>query len=80
MCLTSLRPAIASSTRRVTCVSSSDGAAPGCRMVTSTAGRSMSGVLLIRSPGKAASPPMVSSRNSTMVGIGLRIAQAETLR
>ncbi|MFC7691075.1 hypothetical protein ACFQY5_17390 [Paeniroseomonas aquatica] len=49
-------------------------------MLTTTAGRSMSGVLLIRSPGKATIPPRVSSRNSTAVGIGLRMAQAEMLR
>ncbi len=80
MCFTSPRPATASSTRRVTWVSSSDGAAPGCWTVTTTAGRSRSGVLLIRNPGKATSPARVSSTNSITVGIGLRIDQAEMLR
>jgi hypothetical protein len=43
------RVATAFSTTRATCTSISLGAAPGCATVTVTVGRSMSGMLLVRS-------------------------------
>ena len=43
MCLTPLTPATASSTFLVTCVSSSDGAAPDCVHANRTIGMSMLG-------------------------------------
>ena len=49
MCLTEPSPATASSTRRVTWVSISVGAAPDWTTVTATTGRSTSGKLLVRS-------------------------------
>src|SRR3989338_5560307 len=80
VCRTWPSPAIESSIRRVTWVSSSLGAAPGRTAVTTTIGRSTSGLLLIRIERKPAIPAMVSSRNSRMTGIGFLIDQDEMLR
>jgi hypothetical protein len=73
------RPAIESSISRVTWVSSSVGAAPGREALTTTSGRSTSGLSLIRMLVKPEIPARVSSTNSRMTGIGFLIAQREML-
>ena len=79
MCLTPLMPATASSTRFVTWLCSSDGAAPDCVTVTETSGRSMFGKRVIDMFRKLNTPRIVSTMKSTIEGIGFRIDQAETL-
>ena len=69
--------ATASSTRLVTCVSSSLGATPGSVTVTETIGTSMLGKRVIGSLEKLISPSAISTMNSRIGGTGLRIAQAE---
>ena len=70
----------AASTRLVTCVSSSLGAAPGWLIETNATGKSMSGFWFTSSRIKLMMPASVSAMNSTIDGTGLRIAQAEMLR
>ncbi len=70
----------AASTRLVTCVSSSLGAAPGWLIATYATGKSMSGFWLTSSRPKLISPAIVSAMKRTIGGTGLRIAQAEMLR
>ena len=79
MCLTPVMPATASSTFLVTCVSSSDGAAPACVISTWTTGTSMLGKRDTGSWRKLNMPSAISTTNSSSGGTGLRIAQAETL-
>ncbi len=70
-------PATASSTSRVTCVSSSAGAAPACVTSTETIGTSIFGKRVI---GRAKNDmiPSTSSRKKPSSGaIGFRMAQAE---
>ena len=69
--------ATASSTRLVTCVSSSLGATPGSVIVTDTSGTSMLGKRVTGSFEKLASPSATRTMNSRMAGSGLRIDQAE---
>jgi len=78
MCFTPATPATPSSIRRVTCFSSSAGAAPAWVTLIATIGMSTLGNSVIGRPRKLTIPRIVSTRNSTMGGIGLRIAQAET--
>ena len=80
MCLTPFTPATESSTHFVTWVCNSAGAAPDCVIVTETIGMSMLGNRVIGRARKLTRPSTISTRNSTSEGIGLRIAQAETLR
>ena len=70
----------AASTRCVTWVSSSVGAAPGWLIWTMTTGKSMSGWLLTSSRRKLTIPAIVSMKNRTSDGTGLRIDQAEMFR
>ncbi len=77
MCLTPATPATASSTFRVTWVSSSEGAAPDWVMVTAITGTSMLGARVMGMSRKASTPSTVSTANSTMDGIGRRIAAPE---
>ena len=77
---TPLIPRTAASTRWVTWVSSSDGAAPGWTTVTAAAGKLMSGLLLTSMRRKLTSPIRLSAANSTSGKTGLRIAQLEMLR
>ncbi len=79
-CFTPFTPATESSTHFVTWVCNSEGAAPDWVIVTATIGMSMFGKRVIGSDRKVTSPSTISTRNSTMEGSGLRIAQAETLR
>ena len=69
--------ATASSTRLVTCVSSSLGATPGSVTVTETIGTSMLGKRVIGSFEKLIRPSATSTMNIRIGGTGLRIAQAE---
>ena len=80
MCLTPLMPANASSTLRVTCVSSSAGAAPDCVTRTMTTGMSMLGKRATGIERKLTMPSVIRTRNSTSAGTGLRIDHAEMLR
>src|SRR5262249_31433494 len=80
MCLMLPMPATASSTLRVTCVSSSTGAAPACVTVTDTTGMSMLGDSSMPSVKKQNSPTTVSTRKSTDVGTGCVMDQAEIFR
>ncbi|MDF9792059.1 hypothetical protein M2440_002760 [Methylorubrum extorquens] len=80
MCLTPFTPATESSTHFVTWVCNSDGAAPLCVTVTETIGMSILGNRVIGRARKLTRPSTISTRNRTREGIGLRIAQAETLR
>ncbi len=75
--LTPLMLATASSTRLVIWVSSSLGATPGSVTVTETSGMSMLGKRVIGSFEKLIKPSTISTRNSRIGGIGLRIDQAE---
>src|SRR3546814_4796457 len=77
---TPLIPRAAASTRCVTCVSSSDGAAPGWFTITRTAGKLMSGLLLISICRKLTIPAISKALNTTSGKTGLRIDQAEILR
>jgi hypothetical protein len=77
---TPLMPRMAASTRCVTCVSSSEGAAPGIEIVTSAAGKLMSGLLFTSIRMKLMMPSKVSATNRTSGITGLRIAQLEILR
>src|ERR1700730_739132 len=79
MCQMPLTPAIASSILRVTWVSSSPGAAPDWVICTWTSGMSILGNLVIGSEWKLPIPRIISTRNVTTAGIGLRIDQAEML-
>ena len=80
MCFTPRTPAIESSTHFVTWVWSSDGAAPACVIATETMGTSIFGMRVTGSPRKLTRPRTIRTRNRTSGPIGLRIAQAETLR
>ena len=80
MCLTPFTPATASSTHFVTWVCNSLGAAPAWVTVTETIGMSMLGKRVIGRLRKLTRPSSPSTRKSTIEGIGLRIAQAETFR
>src|SRR3546814_15712671 len=71
---------IAASTRWVTWVSISVGAAPGWLMSTSAPGKSMSGSFCTSMRTNEISPARVSATNRTIGGIGLRIEQAEMVR
>jgi len=75
-----LMPRTAASTRCVTCVSSSVGAAPGWLTTTCAAGKVTSGLSLISIVMKLSTPAMDSIRNATIGGTGLRIDQLEMLR
>ncbi len=70
----------AASMRCVTCVSSSDGAAPGWDTLTLTAGKLMSGKLFTSMRMKLTTPASNSATNMTMGDTGLRMAQADILR
>ena len=70
-------PANASSSRFVTVDSRSPVDVPGAFTVTTATGNAVSGLTFTGSFRKAKQPPNVSAMNSTMVGIGDRIAQAE---
>ena len=67
----------AASTRCVTCVSSSVGAAPGWAMMTMAPGKSMSGSLWTPIMRKETMPATVRPKNMTSGGIGFRMDQAE---
>ena len=67
----------AASTRWVTCVSSSVGAAPGWAMMTIAPGKSMSGSLWTPIMRKETMPATVRPKNMTSGGIGFRMDQAE---
>ena len=77
---TPLTPRIAVSTRCVTCVSISFGAAPGCATETIAAGKSMSGLLFTCIPANATSPASISPTKSTIGATGLRMHHDEMLR
>ncbi len=77
--MTPVTPAIASSTRFVTCVSSSDGAAPACVTLICTIGTSRLGKRVTGSERKLNTPSVSSTMKSTSEGTGRRMAQAETL-
>ncbi len=77
---TPFTPRIADSTRCVTCVSISSGAAPGCETETIAAGKSMSGLLFTCIPANVIRPASISPTNSTIGGTGLRMHQDEMLR
>ena len=77
MCLTFVTPATESSTRLVTCVSSSTGAAPDCVMSMVTIGMSMFGKRVIAMFRKLRRPSVINTRKSTSEGIGRRIDHAE---
>ena len=70
----------AASTRWVTWVSISVGAAPGCEMLIQTIGKSMSGSFWTCIRMKLTRPASSSAANRTSDGTGLRIDQAEMLR
>ncbi len=74
---TPVRPATASSISRVTCFSSSAGAAPLCVVVTATSGTSMLGNRVIGSELNDCQPSTISRQNARMGAIGLRMDQAE---
>lgn len=80
MCLTPTTGDTASSTRRDTWVSSSDGEAPACVTVTEISGKSMFGKRSTGKPRNAMTPSAVRMRNRMIDGTGRRIDQAETLR
>src|SRR3546814_10493320 len=80
VCSSDLMLRIAASTRWVTWVSISVGAAPGWLMSTSAPGKSMSGSFCTSMRTNEISPARVSATNRTIGGIGLRIDQAEMLR
>ena len=80
MCLTPLTPAIASSTRFVTCVCNSAGAAPCWVTVTATIGTSTFGICVIGRAAKPNRPSASITTKNTIEGRGLRMAQAETFR
>src|SRR3990167_2547586 len=71
---------IAASTFWVIWVSISGGAAPGCEMLTLTAGKSMSGLPFTSNRLNATTPASTRPMNSTMGTIGLRIDHAERFR
>jgi hypothetical protein len=77
MCDTSPTVDTAFSITRVTCVSSSAGAAPTWLTLTVTTGMSTSGYWLMPSLWKPSSPAKVSSTNRMMGGMGALIARAE---
>ena len=78
-CFTPDTLATASSTFLVTWLSSSPGAAPGWMTVTETIGTSIFGARVMGSMLKPTKPSRVSTTNSTIGGIGLRIAAPEML-
>jgi hypothetical protein len=80
MCFTPVSAATASSTRWVTCFSSSDGEAPACVTVIDTSGKSIFGKRSTGSERKLSSPKIRSTMNSTSDGTGCRIAQADMFR
>ena len=73
-------PRTADSTRWVTCVSISFGAAPGCETETIAAGKSMSGALLTCIRANDDEPASISPTNRTIGKTGLRMHQDEMLR
>src|SRR5690606_17195870 len=77
---TPLTERTAASTFWVICVSISLGAAPGWLIVTVTAGKSMSGLLLTSIRMNETSPASVNPMNRTIGMMGLRIDHAEMLR
>ncbi|GAA2837979.1 hypothetical protein GCM10010836_34320 [Aminobacter aminovorans] len=77
--MTPARPEMEPSTRRVIWLSISAGAALGCVTETVTIGKDRLGLALTGRRMKAAMPASVATTNNTMVGTGLRIAQAEML-
>src|SRR5262249_9083087 len=77
MCQMPFTPAMASSTLRVTWVSSSPGAAPDWVIETWTIGMSMLGNRVIGSDMKLTMPRISNTRNVTIAGIGDRIDHAE---
>ena len=77
---TPVMPRIADSTRWVTCVSISFGAAPGCDTETIAAGKSMSGALFTCIRANAMRPASIRPTNSTIGPTGLRMHQDEMLR
>src|SRR6185436_5630220 len=77
---TPLTERTAASTFWVIWVSISVGAAPGWLIVTLTAGKSMSGLLLTSSRLNETSPASVKPMKKTIGTIGLRIDQAEMYR
>src|SRR3546814_17740071 len=79
MSLTLPIEAIADSTRWVIWVSISVGTAPGWETITLAAGKLTSGIWLMSMFMNPATPSTVSMKNSTIGGIGLRIAQADML-
>src|SRR4051794_9867107 len=80
MCLTPAMPETESSILRVTCVSSSDGAAPDWVTLTETTGTSMLGNLVIGRLLNDTQPSATNTTNSTIDGTGYRIDRAETLK
>jgi hypothetical protein len=79
MFLTPARPEIDPSTLRVIWLSISAGAALGWVTATVTIGNDRLGLALTGRRMKAAMPASVATTNRTMVGTGLRIAQADML-
>ena len=75
-----LTPRTAASTFCVTCVSISLGAAPGCEMLISAAGKSISGLSLMLIREKDRVPARSNAMNRTIGATGLRIDHAEMLR